>query len=126
VRVALHTKSLLKKSPTSSVVDGPPMFMKTIAVGPLELVASCVTGGTGVANDRNWSALLLCHNEVVGVAVSLEIVDCDALLVSWLMGVRKAIAMMKKRHRETYYNFVSMAEAFTNVRAVSGSVSFKV
>jgi hypothetical protein len=42
------------------------------------------------------------------------------------MGVRKAIAMMKKRHRETYYNFVSMAEAFTNVRAVSGSVSFKV
>jgi hypothetical protein len=126
VRVALHTKSLLKKSPTSSVVDGPPMFMKTIAVGPLELVASCVTGGTGVANDRNWSALLLCHNEVVGVAVSLETVDCDALLVSWLMGVRKAIAMMKKRHRETYYNFVSMAEAFTNVRAVSGSVSFKV
>jgi hypothetical protein len=126
VRVALHTKSLLKKSPTSSVVDGPPMFMKTIAVGPLEVVASCVTGGTGVANDRNWSALLLCHNEVVGVAVSLEIVDCDALLVSWLMGVRKAIAMMKKRHRETYYNFVSMAEAFTNVRAVSGSVSFKV
>lgn len=124
--MALHTKSLLKKSPTSSVVDGPPMFMKTIAVGPLELVASCVTGGTGVANDRNWSALLLCHNEVVGVAVSLEIVDCDALLVSWLMGVRKAIAMMKKRHRETYYNFVSMAEAFTNVRAVSGSVSFKV
>ena len=107
--MAKHTKSLLKKSPTSSVVDGPPMFMKTIAVGPLELVASCVTGGTGVANDRNWSALLLCHNEVVGVAVSLEIVDCDALLVSWLMGVRKAIAMMKKRHRETYYNFVSMA-----------------
>jgi hypothetical protein len=87
------------------------MFMKTIAVGPLELVASCVTGGTGVANDRNWSALLLCHNEVVGVAVSFEIVDCDALLVSWLMGARKAIAMMKKRHREqTCYNFVSMAE----------------
>lgn len=35
-----RTKSLLKKSPTSSVVDGPPMFMKTIAVGPFELVAS--------------------------------------------------------------------------------------
>jgi hypothetical protein len=109
--VAQHTNSLLKKSPTSSVVDGPPMFMKTIAVGPLELVASCVTGGTGVANDRNWPALLLCHNEVVGVAVSLEMVDCDALLVSWLMGVRKAIAMMKKRHKETCYNFVSMAKA---------------
>lgn len=86
--------------------------MKTIAVGPLELVASCVTGGTGVANDRNWFALLFCHNEVVGVAVSFEMVDCDALLVSWLMGVRKAIAMIKRRHRETCYNFVSMAEAF--------------
>jgi hypothetical protein len=35
-----HTKSLLRKSPTSSVVDGPPIFMNTIAVGPLELVAS--------------------------------------------------------------------------------------
>ncbi len=48
-----HTKSLLKKSPTSSVVDGPPMFMNTIAVGPFELVASWVTGGTGVANERS-------------------------------------------------------------------------
>lgn len=39
------TKSLDRKSPTSSVVDGPPMFMKTIAVGPFELVASWLTGG---------------------------------------------------------------------------------
>ncbi len=84
------TKSLLKKSPTSSVVDGPPIFMNTIAVGPFELVASCVTGGTGVANDRNWFAPLRCHSGD-GV-VNLEMVDCDALLVSWLMGARKAIA----------------------------------
>jgi hypothetical protein len=49
----LRTKSLLRKSPTSSVVDGPPIFMNTIAVGPFELVESCVTGGTGVANDRS-------------------------------------------------------------------------
>jgi hypothetical protein len=63
--------------------------MNTIAVGPFELVASCVTGGTGVANDRNWFALLRCHNG--DVLVSLEMVDCDALLVSWLIGVRKAI-----------------------------------
>ncbi len=48
-----RTKSLLRNCPTSSVVDGPPMFMNTIAVGPFELVASCVTGGIGVANDRN-------------------------------------------------------------------------
>lgn len=38
-----------RKSPTSPVVLGPPMFMKTIAVGPLELVESCVTGGATVA-----------------------------------------------------------------------------
>lgn len=84
-----RTKSLLKKSPTSSVVDGPPIFMNTIAVGPFELVVFCVTGGTGVANDRNWFALLRCHNG--DVLVSLEMIDCDALLVSWLIGVRKAI-----------------------------------
>lgn len=40
-----HTKSRLKKSPTSSVVDGPPMFMNTIAVGPLDPAEFCVTGG---------------------------------------------------------------------------------
>jgi hypothetical protein len=39
------TNSLDRKSPTSSVVDGPPIFIKTIAVGPFELVASWVTGG---------------------------------------------------------------------------------
>jgi hypothetical protein len=50
-----------------------------------------VTGGTGVAKERNWSALPRCHNDVVGVLVSLEIVDVDALFVSWLMGFRKAI-----------------------------------
>jgi hypothetical protein len=30
------TNSLLRKSPTSSVVDGPPIFRNTTAVGPLE------------------------------------------------------------------------------------------
>ena len=49
--------------------------MNTIAVGPLELVTSCVTGGTGVANPRNWSALERCHNDDVGVDVSLLIDD---------------------------------------------------
>lgn len=43
------TNSLLKKSPTSSVVEGPPMFINTIAVGPFLLVLSWVTGGTTVA-----------------------------------------------------------------------------
>lgn len=47
--VRKRTNSLLRKSSTSLVVDGPPMFRKTIAVGPSEPVASCVTGGTAVA-----------------------------------------------------------------------------
>ena len=48
----MRTNNLLRKSPTSSVVEGPPMFMKTIAVGPFEDVASCITGGTTVAIVR--------------------------------------------------------------------------
>jgi hypothetical protein len=56
-----HTNSLLKKSPTSSVVEGPPMFMKTIAVGPFEPAASCVTGGFFASPAR---VLLCCHDEV--------------------------------------------------------------
>lgn len=46
------TNSLLKKSPTSSVVEGPPIFRKTIAVGPFDPVESWVTGGTTVAIVR--------------------------------------------------------------------------
>ena len=65
--------------------------MNTIAVGPLELAASWVTGGTGVAKDRNCSAPPRCHDEVVGLLVSFEMVDCDALFVSWLMGALKAM-----------------------------------
>lgn len=70
-----RTNNRLKNSSTSSVVDGPPMFMKTIAVGPFEPVLSCVTGGTGVASVRTWLMTLLCHSEDVGVLVSLLKVD---------------------------------------------------
>jgi len=49
----MRTNKLLKKSPTSPVVDGPPIFINTIAVGPLELVASWVTGGTTEAKERH-------------------------------------------------------------------------
>lgn len=34
------TNSLLRNTPTSSVVEGPPIFMNTMAVGPLDDVAS--------------------------------------------------------------------------------------
>jgi hypothetical protein len=43
------TNSLLRKSPTSSVLAGPPIFMNTIAVGPLEFMEFWVTGGATVA-----------------------------------------------------------------------------
>jgi hypothetical protein len=62
-----------------------------MAVGPLELVASWVTGGTGVARDRTWSALLRCHNEVVGALVSLDTADGEALLVNCINGRLKAM-----------------------------------
>ena len=41
-----------RKGPTASVVWGPPMFMKTMAVGPLRDVEVWVTGGTTVAIER--------------------------------------------------------------------------
>jgi hypothetical protein len=50
--MGLQTNNLLRKSPTSPVVEGPPIFISTIAVGPLEDVASWVTGGTAVASPR--------------------------------------------------------------------------
>lgn len=54
-----HTNNLLKKDSTSSVVDGPPMFMKTMAVGPFDDIPSCVTGGTAVAKPARWLRKLL-------------------------------------------------------------------
>lgn len=35
------------------------MFMKTMAVGPFDDVASCVTGGTAVAKPARWPRKLL-------------------------------------------------------------------
>ena len=49
--------------------------MNTIAVGPFLLVESWVTGGTGVAKLLTWFALFRCHNDDVGVNVSLLMVD---------------------------------------------------
>lgn len=49
------TNNRLRKSPTSSVVAGPPMFINTIAVGPLLPAVSCMTGGAIVAIVRSVS-----------------------------------------------------------------------
>lgn len=53
----MRTNKRLRKSPTSSVLDGPPILRNTIAVGPFDPVASWVTGGTGVAKCRAWAAI---------------------------------------------------------------------
>lgn len=76
-----HTNNRLRKSPTSPVVEGPPMFIKTMAVGPLADVASCVTGGITVAIDllEEMGRLLeAARRHVVGGALS------------WIMEAREA------------------------------------
>ena len=50
-----RTKRRPRKSPTSSVVEGPPILSNTMAVGPLDPVASCVTGCVvAVARHLRW------------------------------------------------------------------------
>ena len=63
------------------------MFMNTIAVGPLEPVLSCVTGGTIVAIH-----LVDCHAGRASGAVCLERNDLGARLDRWLRGLRALIA----------------------------------
>lgn len=68
------------------------MFMNTIAVGPLEVVASCAAAGTGVASVRIWLATFLCHNDVLGVLESFaRVLDGLARFVSCPKGARNAI-----------------------------------
>ena len=81
-----HTNSRLRKSPTSSVVDGPPIFMNTMAVGPFEPIAFCVTGGTTVA----WF-LVHCADHIRG-EVAGE--GTEARLQSCVMGLRRAMVWL--------------------------------
>ena len=91
------TNNLLRKIPTSSVVAGPPIFMKTIAVGPFEDVASCVTGGTTVAMARACASgccCRACREYIVGEATHLVTMgeDEDVHFESLERGVRTAMA----------------------------------
>ncbi len=65
------------------------MFIKTIAVGPLELVASCVTGGTIVAYD------FFCTEEAE-LAVSLRLEACRACFCSCFVGSRNAMGRVAR------------------------------
>ena len=57
------------------------MFMKTIAVGPLDEVASCVTGGTTVAMDRFDVAVYLVAIRAAGDRVAC-LQTCDTGIFS--------------------------------------------
>lgn len=86
------TNNLLRKSPTSSVVEGPPIFMKTIAVGPLDDVASWVTWGTIVAIDRIWHCGCFEIARCVLIAAALGMENGEACLYSWDIGFRSAMS----------------------------------
>ena len=87
-------KSRERKEPTSSVVRGPPMFMKTIAVGPREEVASWVTGGTMVAIDRagGWVGCLWVLCARAGRLLDIE--GGETCLESRDIGFRSAMSDM--------------------------------
>lgn len=89
------TNNLLKKSPTAPVVEGPPIFMKTIAVGPFDEVESCVTGGTIVAIDRPCAvccSMQAFPNETVDAAANFNLDVDDVRFFIWDIAVREAIS----------------------------------
>ena len=88
-----RTNNLLRKSPTSPVVEGPPIFIKTIAVGPLDEVASCVTGWTTVAMLRFAGVICTVRRHVLEGAASWRSEVGEACRESWQRGVRRDIVL---------------------------------
>jgi hypothetical protein len=81
-----------RKPWTSSVVEGPPMFINTMAVGPLE---------PGVVGET--VALPLLHCELYADSIDVVGVVHMARFAARLRGVRSAIAIIltiKKKRRE--------------------------
>jgi hypothetical protein len=76
----MRTNSIDKKPWTSSVVDGPPIFIKTMAVGPFEPFTA---GATVALPRRHCNA----YAERAGVVEIVEV----ARLAARARGVRKAI-----------------------------------
>jgi hypothetical protein len=70
------------------------MFMNTMAVGPFELVASCVTGCTAVARDLDcrWKDVEFHRVGAVNELTTGTTTACDAVLDSWDVDCRSAIA----------------------------------
>lgn len=92
-RTEIRTNSRLRKSPTSPVVEGPPMLRNTIAVGPLDPVASCVTGGTWVASVRECDGI---RRDIAAGARVAEVSPRAKLSGSFVQGCRKDIGVTEK------------------------------
>ena len=89
------TNNLLKKFPTAPVVEGPPIFIKTIAVGPLDVAESCVTGGTIVAIDRPgalYCVMKAFPDEMAAVAADFDLEVDDVSFFICDIAVREAIS----------------------------------
>lgn len=80
------------------------MFIKTIAVGPLEPVAFCVTGGATVALPRLHRGAHVTKSEVAGEFVVARLATC-------VIGVRIAIGTDEENETEP-----QKAERRINVR----------
>jgi hypothetical protein len=103
------TNNLLRKSPTSSVDEGPPMFMNTIAVGPCAPTALCVTGGATVAIYDRWSQGCPLRQNV-----ALEQDSEDDFQGNWAMDLRMAIT--RRRSRERYRDVSNLNIAVVGVQ----------
>lgn len=90
----IHTKSRLKKSPTSLSVEGPPMLRKTMAVGPLEPVASCVTGWTGVARFLAW--LLSCETRGAAALLDSPLENCCVVSLNAMLRCKDWVVKERK------------------------------
>jgi hypothetical protein len=86
----LHTNKALRKPWTSSVVDGPPMFMNTIAVGPFEPLGTCA-GAT--------VALPLLHCKLYDEKTDVAGVSEVARFAARETGIRRAIVRCATRRR---------------------------
>ena len=80
----MRTKSMERNPWTSSVVEGPPIFMKTIAVGPLEPVLASATGATVAFPLRHCTL----DADMACLPAAVQVARCAA----WARGIRRAIS----------------------------------
>jgi len=73
------------------------MFMNTMAVGPLEDVASCVTGCTAVARPLvDWLFHLRCGIEKIAREIAVAVLVEYTIRLAVRTGLRRAILDMSE------------------------------